>query len=376
MLLNKLVKTNKNIFEVITEDIKTLLKNSPRESCILFGAGTGGVNVYSFICKNIENGDKKIKCFVDNNPSKLNTYFCGKKVFLPANVFEHGSEEAVIISCGEGDEIIKQLRKYFIPLERIYIPDISALEANDADFIEENIEYFNKLYEILDDEKSRNVLVGILNYKLSHKINYISEIADEAVEQYFDRNLIKYNQKDIFVDCGGYIGDTIESYVKHNKGVYDKIICLEADQDNYNIIKELRNEYRIELYNMAAYNCATILHFDKIGSGSGTILEEKVAKANDVIVEGTTIDTILKNRKVSFIKMDIEGAEYKTLLGAVNTIQKHKPTLMISVYHKQDDLIKIPLLIKSLNYKYKLYLRHYRSLSVQETVLYAINMDN
>lgn len=71
--------------------------------------------------------------------------------------------------------------------------------------------------------------------------------------------------------------------------------------------------------------------------------------------------------------MDIEGAEYQALMGAADVIQRDMPTLMISVYHKQDDLIKIPLLIKSLNYRYKLYLRHYRSMSIQETVLYAVN---
>lgn len=77
--------------------------------------------------------------------------------------------------------------------------------------------------------------------------------------------------------------------------------------------------------------------------------------------------------RITYIKMDIEGAEYQALMGAADVIQRDMPTLMISVYHKQDDLIKIPLLIKSLNYRYKLYLRHYRSMSIQETVLYAVN---
>lgn len=74
--------------------------------------------------------------------------------------------------------------------------------------------------------------------------------------------------------------------------------------------------------------------------------------------------------------MDIEGAEYKALLGAVDTIQKWHPILMVSVYHKYDDLVKIPALIHSMNEDYEFYLRHYRSKSIQETVLYAVDSGN
>lgn len=254
------------------------------------------------------------------------------------------------------------------------MPDIAVIKENDPEFIEKNLDYFNHFYEELADEKSRKVLVNILNYKLSHEMKYITEIADRKEEQYFDSNLLNYKMEDIFLDCGGYIGDTIESYVLHNKGIYDKIICLEADENNCKIIQKMSDNYCMELHNIAAYNYKEDLHFDKIGSGSGAILENGSPHAQEVVVKGNTIDAILEGRKVSYIKMDIEGAEYKALLGAVNTIQKFKPMLMISVYHKQDDLIKIPLLIKSFNYRYKFYLRHYRKMSIQETVLYAIDI--
>lgn len=75
---------------------------------------------------------------------------------------------------------------------------------------------------------------------------------------------------------------------------------------------------------------------------------------------------------MDFIKMDIEGAEYQALVGARHTIEIYKPTLMISVYHRKDDFIRIPLLIKSLNPNYKIYFRHYRKMSEQETICYAI----
>ena len=60
----------------------------------------------------------------------------------------------------------------------------------------------------------------------------------------------------------------------------------------------------------------------------------------------------------TFLKMDIEGAEYNALLGAEQTIRRHSPKLAICVYHGYDDLWRIPALIESFNPNYTFYLRH------------------
>lgn len=373
MLRDELIKNKINTKKLVLEKIKRLLMKFPDKEIILFGAGAGGENVYTFLYNNIIDGDKKIKCFVDNNPLKRNTTMCQKKVFSPQEIFNQYAGEIVIITCGEGEEIINQLISFSVSKDKIFIPDISVINENDSEFIWENIKNFEWFYNELKDEQSRNVLKGILNYKLSHDLNYIKKIYDNPKDQYFDKELIHFSPEDILLDCGAYIGDTVVEYINHNKEIYNKVICLEVDRDNCEYIRKLQNKFRIDLYDIAAYNYySTDLRFDKIGSGSGKLIESGLKKEQEILITGDRIDSVLKDDKVSFIKMDIEGAEYKALLGAVETIEKYKPTLMISVYHKQDDMIKIPLLIKSINYNYKLYLRHYRSMSVQETVLYAI----
>jgi len=79
----------------------------------------------------------------------------------------------------------------------------------------------------------------------------------------------------------------------------------------------------------------------------------------------------LKDENITFIKMDIEGAELNALKGAANIIARLRPKLAISVYHRPNHMIDIPLYLKSLIPDYKLYLRHY-SIYPQETILYAI----
>ena len=84
----------------------------------------------------------------------------------------------------------------------------------------------------------------------------------------------------------------------------------------------------------------------------------------------TSLDAVIDG-KVTFIKMDIEGAEYEALKGAERLIREYKPKLAVSVYHKPEDIWELPGLILSFCPEYTFYLRHY-SLSSEETVLYAV----
>lgn len=91
----------------------------------------------------------------------------------------------------------------------------------------------------------------------------------------------------------------------------------------------------------------------------------------DSFIEVAAVDDVLWDKDVTFIKMDIEGAELEALKGAGLTIQRCKPKLAICVYHKPEDIWEIPNLILDYYPDYKLYLRHY-SLHFGETVLYAV----
>ena len=80
---------------------------------------------------------------------------------------------------------------------------------------------------------------------------------------------------------------------------------------------------------------------------------------------------MLRDRKVTFLKMDIEGSELAALRGAERIIREQRPKLAICVYHKPEDMWEIPGFILNCHPDYKLYLRHY-SISYTETVLYAV----
>jgi hypothetical protein len=59
---------------------------------------------------------------VDNNPLKHGKDLNGIKILSCDEAFANYNDEVVLISCGAGDAIIRQLKSYNVPEERIFIP--------------------------------------------------------------------------------------------------------------------------------------------------------------------------------------------------------------------------------------------------------------
>jgi hypothetical protein len=89
-------------------------------------------------------------------------------------------------------------------------------------------------------------------------------------------------------------------------------------------------------------------------------------------IQTACIDNIKDD--ITFIKMDVEGAEMKALYGARKTIEKHRPKLAICLYHNIEDFWNIPLLLSEwAPYRFHI---HHHSNTYLETVLYASARDD
>ena len=87
----------------------------------------------------------------------------------------------------------------------------------------------------------------------------------------------------------------------------------------------------------------------------------------------TSIDDFVREKnvpRVDFIKMDIEGFELAALIGAEKTIDRFRPRLAISLYHRPEDFFEIPLWLGKRFPWYNLHLDHY-TIHQEETVLFA-----
>lgn len=99
-------------------------------------------------------------------------------------------------------------------------------------------------------------------------------------------------------------------------------------------------------------------------------MTDKMSDAALDFVRLTTIDRVVGNAEVGFIKLDIEGFELAALQGASGAIIRDRPLLAICVYHKRGDLLAAMEYLHGLLPEYRFWVRHY-SIGQNETVLYA-----
>lgn len=186
-------------------------------------------------------------------------------------------------------------------------------------------------------------------------------------KQYFDLPELKSCENESFVDVGCFDGKTSMNFIEWSSGNVKKIWALEPDKIAFeNCVQNLSQYKFAEIFNCGAWCQNMVLSFDEKGVTSSCISDSGNTK-----VDVKSIDYIIKDEEVTFIKMDVEGAELKALQGAAKTIKRYKPKLAICVYHNLDDYYEIAKAILSMNSEYKLYFRHY-SFRDAETVLYAL----
>jgi len=236
---------------------------------------------------------------------------------------------------------------------------------NFKEIFDTNKNEFITIYNQLSDEFSKNIYRKIISFRYFYNVNFLKGFKNREKEQYFEE-FLKLGGDEVFLDVGGYDGFTSLEFIKRVKD-YKKIYFFEPDIKNLNKAKTLLNDYKnIEFLNIGAYDKEDVLKFASNESASN------ISENGDIEIKVGKIDDYIKE-KVTFIKMDIEGAEQKALIGAKNIIKKFKPKMAISIYHSPFDLFKIPEIIFNIAGKdtYNIYVRHYTE-SIYETIMFFI----
>ena len=201
------------------------------------------------------------------------------------------------------------------------------------------------------------------------RIIRVDQIVDRMFEkQYFTLSAMPHEKNETFVDVGAYDGDTARAFVAW-AGEWHHIYAFEPDPANREkcsrTLRELSPE-KTTLFPYGAWKEKGELRFKNTGDWSS-----KVNEAGELRIPVSSIDEEIRDGRVTFIKMDVEGSERAALEGAEKTIRRDHPKLAICVYHKPEDILDLPEYILSLHSDYRFYLRHYSLIST-ETVLYCL----
>jgi FkbM family methyltransferase len=237
--------------------------------------------------------------------------------------------------------------------------------ANWLEDIVANADKYRQAYDLLADERSREIFAAVLGYRISGDIGELGPFVDRVL--FYPQEIFAFDRHEAYVDAGCYTGDTIELFIERTGGVFDRIIGFEPDPSNF---KELSSQFgsdrRIELKAMGLYSDKRTLRFaGSHGRAAG------LSDTGDIQVDVSSIDIELREDRTTFIKMNIEGAELAALDGGRRNIAKWKPKLCVSGYHVASHLWQVPLLIKDICPDYRIFLRQHDG-GVIESTFYGV----
>jgi FkbM family methyltransferase len=242
-------------------------------------------------------------------------------------------------------------------------------------FFEQNTERVKYVSNLFYDDESKKTFNKIINFRQTGKKNdYISH---GRQTQYFINDFFTYGKNEVYIDCGAYDGDTVENFLKLPNMEYEQIIIFEPNAENFKIIQKKlgsgvkTTEQQKILINAGVYSKDCELYLIDYQDGS-IVSETPTGTKGEIIVKVKAIDNLENLKRTTFIKMDIEGAEMEALKGAKKTILRDRPRLAISIYHSDEDMLRIAEWIHALVPEYKLYCRHHSIYPFAfETILYA-----
>lgn len=336
-------------------------------SLVLFGAGNLGCRVLACLR---QDGIEPL-AFADNNHSLWGNKIEGIEVYSPDEAAKKFGRNAAFVvtiwSPHSGHQFAQTKQKLnalscekvvsFVSLTWKYpdkfLPDC-FMDLPHKIF--ENKINIIKTFDLWADDISRTTYLTQLKWRILANFDGLPEKTSQM--QYFAEDLFINLIEEVFIDCGAYDGDTVKDFLKKTNSSFSRIVAIEPDPFNFQRLKMFvqtlpsKTREKISLIQKAVGQNENKLRF----TGNGTA-SSKSASDGCIEVDCITLDNVAKNLKPTFIKMDIEDAEIDALPGAKNIIVKNQPVLAICVYHKQDHIWQIPLLIKSFSEQYQLFLR-------------------
>lgn len=200
----------------------------------------------------------------------------------------------------------------------------------------------------------------------------------DFVRAQYENDYVRIEPGDYIIDCGACWGDTALLFAS-KCGKDGKVFSFEFVPSNIDVFNAnvqlnpgLASSIVLAPYAVSDRDHDTIEFVDD-GTATSIAIQKDWIESKKQTAKTITIDQYVREEQISrvdFIKMDIEGAETEALIGCKETIQHFRPKLAISIYHKKDDIWRIPQMIREMNPDYKFYIKH-NSRSSLETILFA-----
>lgn len=292
--------------------------------------------------------------------------FHGKTVLTYAEVAAKYEDFIVLLSFGSSlPEVLARFDALDAERE-LYAPDVPVAEGSTLftrQFYRENYDKFRAAYDLLCDEESKRIFGELVRYKLTGKLEYL-RAATSAPD--CEASILDFAHYEIMVDAGAYNGDTARKFIAacpHAKTIY----AIEPDRRSYKKLTayaEGETAAKVLPFRFCAWSEKGDTTFSAEGNRNSAT---KVGGGDIVLLD--TVDSL--GAPADYIKYDVEGAEREALLGSRETILHRRPDLLVSAYHRSEDLFDLPLLLHGQFPFYELRLRRFPYVPAWDINLYA-----
>lgn len=274
--------------------------------------------------------------------------FHGKEVLSLAKIEEKYPDFVLVVAFASARPEVMEMLSGTAKRHTLYIPDLPV--AGETLFTSAwygaHYEKLSEAADLLADETSKNLFFAILQYKLSGSI----DILNDAYTAYPDeRAALDPATIHSYIDCGAYTGDTLRELLD-NGAPLTSAICVEPDARTYRRLLRYTDalpEGLVKTIPAAVWSENSVGVFSGSGNRNSSLVGASYEHREEW-VNLVTVDALAGGTHIDFIKYDVEGAEREALIGTRETISRSSPRLLVSLYHRTEDLYDLIFLVKEL----------------------------
>ena len=333
---------------------------------VVFGAGRLGR-----LCgRALQRGGVPLRAFCDGNAQRQGVVQDGVEIISPAEAARRFPQALFVVAIwtGTARETMLERLAYLQQLGCAHVTSYAALVwahgAEEAPFHSFDLPTrtlaaaapLRELAARLADDASRRVLWVALRQRLRG----IFDATAPAAEQYFPGDIVLLSEDEVFVDGGAFDGDTLADFVGRVEGRFAHYHAFEPDAVNRaRLMARVQGlptgvREKITIHPVALHAESATLSFTDQGGPTSHL-----GTGGNTSVRGERLDTMLADQRLSFLKLDVEGAELSALAGAKASLTQHRPQVAACVYHEPNDLWEIPQLLAALLPNSRFYLRQH-----------------
>ncbi len=350
-----------------TQDVWDLLRREVRP-LIVYGMGNGADKLLAeCAARGIEIAD-----FMASDGFVRGQHFHEKRVLSLAEVKEKYKDFVLVLAFASSRPEVLEMLFEMAKTYPLVMPDLPVVGKTcfDKEFYNTHYEDFSRVRENLADPLSCNLYAAVLQYKLSGDIRILQDAYTHRQDTW---ELLAPADIKTYIDCGAYNGDTLRELLANGAPLADAV-CIEPDRRNHKKLvayTETLTDLNVACVHAAVHDSCATGSFAVSGNRNASLVGASYeARREEVAL--VTVDSLCESLSPDYIKYDVEGAEEPAILGTSLTIERARPRILLSVYHRTEDLYHLADVLASVCVNYDFYLRRPACVPAWELNLIAI----